>query len=66
MTRMTTLPIAGPTDHPQVGTAARNARSMMLLRDRIKEVARTALPPHKRRPPKGAGRWPTHIPIGSL
>lgn len=58
--------IAGPTDHPQVDAAARKARSMILLRDRVQKAAEAALPPHRRRPSKGAGRWPGSIPLGSL
>lgn len=58
--------IAGPTDHPHVDQAARNARNLIILRDRVQQAARAALPPHKRRPAKGAGRWPGRIPLSSL
>jgi hypothetical protein len=58
--------LAGPMDHPGVDQAARNARNMIMLRDRVRLVAHAALPQHKRRPAKGRGRWPGNIPLSSI
>lgn len=70
--RSSQIPIAGSITHRILGPQVQEAKTFILLRDRVQAAARIAsTPPPRRRGSKkmdlhGEGRWPSQITFESL
>jgi hypothetical protein len=59
-----TIRVAGPQDDQKTGAHIEHARTHLFVRERVRDAARQALPPHARRPTKGEGRWSGSLRLG--
>ena len=65
------IQVAGPMTHRSLGPQVQEAKTFLLLRDRVQAAARIAATPARRRRSKkmdvqGDGRWPARITFESL
>ncbi len=63
------IQVAGPIQDAHVDAQVRDAKTMIIIRNRVAHaahLARDTLPARDRRARKGRGRWPSHMPLDSI